>query len=163
MKRSLIDFRVWSLALASVALLLAGALLPPLLGPGPREAIMAGYGVLCHQLPGRSFALGGVPLALCHRCMGVAAGLVLGALALPLLARARPEERARRLLPASLVPLALDWGAGVLGLWANTPESRLLTGAVFGLAAGAVYAGALARRPRPAVGASLSCPSSGPA
>lgn len=149
MKRSLIEVgnrSGWALALALTVLLLAGALLPPFLAHGPRELLMAGYKVLCHQLPERSFAVGGVPLALCHRCTGVVAGLVTGVLALPLLgpAAARIRDRARVLLLGAAVPLALDWAVEVLGIWANTPASRALTGAVFGVAAGLVLAAALA-------------------
>ena len=44
------------------------------------------------------------------------------------------------LLGLSIVPVAADWALGALGIWANTPLSRTLTGGLFGLAAGVVLA-----------------------
>ncbi|MEM1042578.1 MAG: DUF2085 domain-containing protein [Bacteroidota bacterium] len=143
----------WALALAAVLVLLVPAVLPPFVGPGVRAVLHAAFDPFCHQLADRSFAVGGVPLALCHRCTGVVAGLALGALALPGLRRwlagfARYEGL---WVLVAVVPAALDWGGGVLGLWANTVGSRFATGLWFGLVIGVLFARALAvRRARPA-------------
>lgn len=122
------------------------AALPPFLGEPWRVALMQAFHAVCHQLPDRSFAVGGVPLAVCHRCTGIYLGLFAGALAFPLLARfdARLWPRSRGLLALSLAPMALDWGGDALGLFVNTPLSRTLTGAVFGVVAAYLLAHGLA-------------------
>lgn len=101
---------------------------------------MSAFRPLCHQIPERSPAISGVQLAVCHRCLGIYAGLAVSATLLTaLIGFARPlEPYARYLLPASLVPLSIDWGADVLGILNNSAESRVLTGAIFG-AFGGVY------------------------
>jgi uncharacterized membrane protein len=120
-------------AVAAAVVALAAA--PPLVPPGPRGLLMALFDPACHQLPARSFAVGGVPFALCQRCTGIVAGLALGALFAPLALRRAGRWGLPALAVAALPPLA-DWGLGVLGVWANTPASRALTGLAFGLAAG---------------------------
>ncbi len=64
-------------------------------------------------------------------------------------ARALVRARPLSVLGVSLVPLSIDWVLGALHLWANTPVSRTLTGAVFGVAAGALLAVAFCRLPAP--------------
>ena len=139
-----------------VAALLVLAASPGVLPPETARAVHGGFGWLCHQIPERSPHLGGVPWALCHRCVGILAGVLAGlagapglsARALAALAHLRPG----RVVVLALVPLAVDWSLGAFGVWANTPVSRLATGAVFGTAAGLVLA--LALRP------TVSAPSS---
>ena len=136
----------WALALVGAALLAGFAALPPWLPAGLGGAVRQGYALLCHQLPERSLHVHGVPFALCHRCFGIASGLLAGVLAAPLLAGRMPgpmREVRRRVGPvlgAALVPLAVDWALGAFGIWANTPLSRSLTGGLFGLAAGLALA-----------------------
>jgi len=124
---------------------------------------MQGFSALCHQIPGRSAAVDGVPLAVCDRCLGIysgfALGLVLAALLrviAPVIAPLRnpdipgPDiagtyrrlfDRAKFVLVGMLVPLAIDWGGPVLLKvspalgWANTPLSRAITGGLLGMAA----------------------------
>ena len=107
---------------------------------------MHGFQAVCHQLPDRSFAVGGVPLALCHRCTGIAAGLVAGVFAVPLLGRGRRllVRFERPLLMLALLLLAADWLLGVGGLWANTAATRFGTGFLFGVAAGYLLARSVA-------------------
>jgi uncharacterized membrane protein len=128
------------------AVVLALALAPPFVAPPLRAALVQGFHLVCHQLPERSFAVGGVPLALCHRCLGILAGLGGGTLLVPLLGRWRaalvPAERPLLLLALALA--AADWLLGVAGLWANTPASRFLTGVVLGLVAGYLLARSVA-------------------
>ena len=139
----------FGIALAASAALLAGAVAPGWLGADAGAFVREAYSVLCHQLPHRSPHLGGAPWALCHRCTGIAAGLALGLLAVPALTPALRTRvaglRAGRLIALSLLPIALDWSLGALGVWANTPLSRVATGAVFGVAAGVVLGVALLR------------------
>ena len=69
----------WAFVTAAAALVVAGAAAPPWLPPGPRLALTGAYDLLCHQLPARSPHVHGVALALCWRCLGVAAGVLVGA------------------------------------------------------------------------------------
>lgn len=150
----------WSLAFGLTLLVLVLVMLPPFLGEGPRYLLMRFFSALCHQIPERSPHLHGVSLAVCHRCLGIYGGLPLAALAF--LAVARWDDRisraARFLIPASLIPPGADWLGGALGLWTNTPATRVLTGAVFGLVAGYFLTRALVElfaprlRPGPAAG-----------
>lgn len=137
----------WALALVGTSVVLVAVVLPPLLPPGARASLMAGFHTLCHQLPDRSFAIDRVPLAACHRCTGIYAGLVLGVLALPFLWL---DGIARRnlegfVLLAAVLPAAVDWGGDVLGLWTNTAATRVVTGLWFGVFAGVLLARAVTR------------------
>jgi hypothetical protein len=78
--------------------------------------------------------------------MGIYAGLVLGALALPLSGRADGwiDAQAKWLLLASLAIMAVDWAGPVVGYWDNTWASRVATGGLFGVVAGYLFARALA-------------------
>lgn len=153
MKTALSDSRWtgtgWALALAATLVLLIPAVLPPVVGPGARALLHLAFDPLCHQLADRSFAVGGVPFAVCHRCTGIFAGLVLGVLLLPVLREQLPAfaRRERVWLLAAVLPVLLDWGGDVLGLWANTVGTRVVTGLWFGLVAGLLFARALALRP----------------
>lgn len=143
--------RAWALASAGVAALVAVVLAAPLVGEGG-AAVRAAFSHVCHQMPDRSLWLGGGPVALCHRCLGVLAGLAVGTVAAPFVPRLRAlgGARAGRWLAAAAAPMAVDWLVGAAGVWANTPASRLATGALFGVAAGLFLAEALLRRaPRP--------------
>ncbi|HSR69799.1 MAG TPA: DUF2085 domain-containing protein [Acidobacteriota bacterium] len=79
---------------------------------------------ICHQMPERSFHLAGEPLAVCHRCLGIYAGFLAGALLLPLwqslgrLLLVRP-----RLLLIGFALMATD-----VFLLPNTWWSRLASG-----------------------------------
>ena len=134
----------WTLATAAALALLGLAALPPFLGAEAGAVVRHAFSVVCHQLPERSPHAGGVSWALCHRCTGVLGGLALGLALAPLAGRRRLAGVARaaqgRLLAAAVLPTAADWLVGALGVWANTPLSRGLTGALFGLVAGLVLA-----------------------
>ena len=150
--------RAWSAAAASVAALFALALAPPLLGGESGEAVRFAFSHVCHQIPERSLALAGGPVALCHRCLGVVGGLALGTLAAPLVPRlgVLGRVRAGRSLALAALPMAVDWTVGALGLWANTPLSRSATGALFGAVAGLFLAHAFLDPPRPTLTPSYS-------
>ena len=137
----------WSLALALSTLLVALATLPPFVGDGFREALMQGFSSVCHQLPSRSPAVEGTPLAVCHRCYGIYWGLPLAAFLFLVLGRWDPllNRYAGLVLLAALIPTTVDWLLGILGLWHNTPISRLTTGGFLGLAAGYYLARAMAQ------------------
>lgn len=140
----------WAMALAGTLVLLTAVVLPPFLTPAWRGPLVAGFHTLCHQMPERTFALGGVPLAACHRCTGIYAGLVLGVLVLPLVPFRIPAPTRLEgwILLAAVAPAALDWGGDVLGFWTNTVGSRVGTGLWFGVLAGWLLAHAVSRTGR---------------
>ena len=126
------------LVLGSVSLLLFFALLPPFVGESMRGVLMTAFSHVCHQLPARSMHIEGVSVAVCHRCLGAYAGFVLGGV---LFAGLKgwwpvPVRKTAYLLAAAVVPGVLDWSGDVAGLWTNTPTSRMITGAIFGIVAG---------------------------
>ena len=137
----------WGLALTLTGLLLLLATLPPFVDPGWRVMLMQGFSTACHQIPDRSPALGGVPLAVCHRCYGIYWGLPLAMLLFLGLTRwdGFLNRHAGLVLLGALIPTSLDWLLGVLGFWHNTPVSRLATGGLLGLVAGYYLARALSQ------------------
>jgi uncharacterized membrane protein len=111
------------------------AIAPPLLSAHPVLAacIYLFFAPVCHQDPGRSFHLAGHALAVCHRCSGIYLGLFLGSL-FPFSGHIELLSGARRriLVLAACSPLILDFALPYLGIWENTPWSRLSTGLIFG-------------------------------
>lgn len=135
----------WGIALALTLLVVLLISLPPFAGTGFRTALMYGFSTVCHQIPARSPHLDGVQLAVCHRCYGIYLGLPLAVFVYLSLFRfdAFLSRYARWILGLSLLPASIDWGLGATGIWHNTPTSRLLTGGIFGLVAGAYLVRAL--------------------
>lgn len=98
---------------------------------------MQGFAAVCHQLPGRSPHVDGVQLAVCHRCFGIYWGLPIAAVAyLAVKRQVRFGKRGPWILGFALIPMLIDWGGDVLGVFSNTPGTRMATGLVFGLVAG---------------------------
>jgi uncharacterized membrane protein len=91
------------------------------------------FAALCHQLPDRSYFIDGHKLAVCSRCTGLYAGFAFTLLLYPLL---RPLKTIawppREWLILSAVPMAIDFGLTLFGIWENTHTSRLLTGLLLG-------------------------------
>lgn len=128
---------VWLLTVFGAFLWLGAVFLAPWLAgrgaSGPARFVYAVFAPVCHQIPGRCFALEGHPLAVCGRCLGVYAGFAAGLLVYPL---ARGFSRTA-LPPVSLflllvLPLAADGAAGVIGLWRSPIGLRFATGFVWG-------------------------------
>lgn len=121
-------------------------LAPPLLGPESQAAAMELFAPLCHQMPERSFWLMGEPLAVCHRCTGIYFGLFAGALlwraagglggSAPFPRSEIVGRRARLVIVLAAAPAAVDWGAGLAGLWQSGPFVRAATGFWFGAGTG---------------------------
>lgn len=145
----------WAVAALTAGALLTLAIAPPFLGVSGGAVLHQAFSFVCHQLPDRTLHLDGEPVALCHRCLGIGSGFVLGVWAAPLVAARRLRGVARgaqaRWLVIAALPTAVDWVLGALDLWANTPLSRTLTGALFGLVAGGVLAANLLAPPRRAL------------
>jgi uncharacterized membrane protein len=136
--------------------------LPPFVEGASRRVLMDAFSFVCHQLPDRSPAMDGISLAVCHRCYGMYWGFFLASALLWKTVRLHPAW-----LLASLVPATLDWGLDVVGLWTNDWASRMLTGAAFGVVAGAFLVNASSRAtelpeaPAPAHSAGVDASNSG--
>jgi uncharacterized membrane protein len=106
---------------------------PLVLARGRAETlpVYLGFSFFCHQLPERSFALAGLPLAVCHRCSGIYLGLFAGALLSPL--RFPESLRGRRWwLLAAALPALIDFALGRTGLWPGSAWSRAFSGMFLG-------------------------------
>ncbi|MEX0771016.1 MAG: DUF2085 domain-containing protein [Balneolaceae bacterium] len=92
------------------------------------------YGV-CHQIPERSFAINGIPMAVNSRCFGIFSGLFLAWLALPLLIRTLQG----RIWPVKILGVAvilqiIDFTGSQFAIWSSSNILRFAFGAVLGIA-----------------------------
>ena len=95
--------------------------------------IYGAFGLLCHQLPERSYFIDGHKLAVCSRCTGVYAGFVFTLLIYPLIrSLRRTDYPPRAWLLLATIPAVIDFSLTFFGVWENTHTSRLLTGAFLG-------------------------------
>ncbi|MDI9612420.1 MAG: DUF2085 domain-containing protein [Acidobacteriota bacterium] len=90
-----------------------------------------GFSFFCHQLPGRSFTLAGLPLAACHRCVGIYLGLFAGIVA-PVPGFSGSPRARRRWLLAALLPVLIDTALARAGLWSGAHWSRTGSGVFLG-------------------------------
>lgn len=143
-RRYLKDLPVVAISAAAVVLLMA--LLTPIVPAGVSEMLMSAYAFVCHQMPARSPVIDGTQVAVCYRCLGIYSGLIVGAFVYPpILSHMQLlMRRAGPIILASLAVPGIDWLGDVAGLWTNTPASRIITGAVFGITAGVYFAHATA-------------------
>ena len=141
-------YRNGLLLTAGMGLLVFLAVLPPFLPAGAGGWIMQAFAPVCHQLIDRSFQIDGVQLAVCHRCLGAYAGLLVGTILFLIVAREPKSLRPLTVLIIATLPGVVDWSGDVLGLWVNTPTSRVLTGAFFGVLVGTILGSAvMGKRP----------------
>ncbi len=138
-----INWLGWIGSLLLMAILPVLASLPPWLNEPLRSILFHAFDPICHQIAERSPHYGGGQLAVCHRCYGILVGLAAGPI-IALIFRAWNDKIGHILVIASLTPLILDWGLGVLQIWENTAESRFITGSIFGVIAGVLVARAMA-------------------
>ena len=107
--------------------LLAAILAAPLLAEISGVAALplyAAFSWICHQRPQRTWHLGGYPLAVCVRCLGLYAGALAGAIAgLPFF---------RRLFFCSMALFAVEWLAETLTLLTPPSLARFLVGLLAG-------------------------------
>src|SRR5262245_38661744 len=150
---------VAALSVAWLALLAAATLVGayPLMAPRPSSvmagAVYAAGALLCHQLPERSFHLGGVQWPVCARCMGISAGAAIGALVAALAPLGALERaavaRARLVLLAaalpSIVTLVYEWTTDI------TPANGIRAAAGVPLGALVAWVVTAASAPRNAV------------
>ncbi|AXC11421.1 hypothetical protein ACPOL_2091 [Acidisarcina polymorpha] len=97
-----------------------------------RLAIFAFFSKLCHQHADRSFSFFGARMAVCVRCLGIYSGTAVGSLL------RLKYGVAIRALAWGLAANCADVAAESLGLHGNLPLPRLLIGAGFGVAVGAM-------------------------
>ncbi len=129
--------RVWLLTLAGTAVWLAAIFAAPWLmargAPGAARFVYGIFAPVCHQIADRCFTWRGQPLAVCGRCLGIYAGFALGLALYPLVRGfgrlALPQAR---LFVALTLPMALDAGGGILGLWRSPIGLRFATGLAWG-------------------------------
>jgi uncharacterized membrane protein len=124
-------------AAGTAAWLVAIFLAPWLAGRGAAGAARFVYAIfspVCHQNPERCFALQGLPLAVCGRCLGIYAGFAAGLVLYPFIRGfsrlAIPSARAFLL---TFLPMAVDGVGGVLGLWRSPIGLRFATGFAWGV------------------------------
>jgi uncharacterized membrane protein len=120
------------LAILALGLTLAPLAAPVLAGSYPLAALLIRnfFSQLCHQDPNRSFLLGGAPVAVCVRCLGIYWGVAVGALV-----RLR---MGRRLLGLAVVLNVADVATGALHWHGNLPVFRFFLGLMLGVGVGAV-------------------------
>jgi uncharacterized membrane protein len=102
---------------------------------------LAGRAV-CHQQPTRSFRVGGTPMPVCARCLGLYAGVPLGfaaGLFLRPFGRKAPDDRLRTVRRA-LAVVALPTAATVGAEWAGLASPDNLLRAALAAPLGAVVA-----------------------
>lgn len=135
-KRALAFWFISALVALSVFSLIVVAPVAAASGQGEAAtAIYHAFGIVCHQLPERSYFLDGHQFAVCSRCTGIYAGFAFTLLLYPLIRSLKNTDAPPRswLLLAAL-PLAIDFSVTFFGFWQNTHTSRLLTGALLGSA-----------------------------
>lgn len=135
-------------AFAWLALLVASPF-----APIPLAAVMYGIGgFICHQIPERSFHLGGLQIPVCARCLGiyagfaVTAGVHIAATSFP----GSPESRAlspsaaRWVFAGGALPtavgLGLEWGS----VWSGSNITRAIAGITLGAGVALVVMSAVA-------------------
>jgi uncharacterized membrane protein len=131
---------VWA-AVVSFALLLVGSIFAAPFALTNHHTSLAftvyhAFSYVCHRLPERSFHLSGHPLAVCSRCTGLYSGFAVASLIYPLVRSLNcTDTPGRRWLLLAAVPMAIDGGLDILGVWQNTHFSRLATGLLLGAVA----------------------------
>jgi uncharacterized membrane protein len=122
------------LAFAMLALAIAPLAAPLLAATHPLTALLirSFFSRLCHQDPARSFVIGGSPVAVCVRCLGIYCGVALG------MFLRLGKASAVRLLAAAMLLNLLDVGSGILHWHGNMPLTRFWLGLLLGVTAGSV-------------------------
>ena len=127
--------RRWLLMFNVVAFLLASLpfVIPFLASQGYTTVsawLYTTFGLMCHQMPERSFTLFGEQMGLCHRMTAIYVGSLLAGLGYALV-RNRLRPVGYRGLFLFATPMAIDGFTQLFGLRESTWELRLLTGSLF--------------------------------
>lgn len=130
-------------ALVWVAVLLTAPLLASRGVAAPAvAAVYRAAGLVCHQRPERSFALGGIQLPVCARCSGLYGAGALGALAAFAVGagRVRAGSRGVRIaLAVAAAPTAVTVAVEWLGLALPSNTVRAAAALPLGVAAGWIF------------------------
>lgn len=133
-------FVFWLISAASVWAVVSLILVAPIAAAGGHNDLALGiyraFGMLCHQLPERSYFIEGHQFAVCSRCTGIYAGFAFTLLLYPLIRSLKTTQTPpRSWLLLATIPVLVDLSLNFFGFWQNTHTSRLLSGAVLGSAA----------------------------
>jgi uncharacterized membrane protein len=122
------------LPLAVLVLALAPLVAPLVAVTHPLTALVirSFFSRLCHQDPARSFFIGGSPVAVCVRCLGIYCGVAVGVFL------RLGKGLAFRLLAVALMVNLIDVGGGMLRWHGNMPLIRFWLGLIVGVAAGSI-------------------------
>lgn len=132
--------RRWLLVINTIAgafsgLPMAAPLLMAAGYPGPANAIYFSYQVVCHQMPSRSFFLTGFQMAYCQRNFAIYTSIFLTGL---VYAALRNRIKVPNLplwgYVLLITPMAIDGFTQLFGWRLSTPELRVITGTLFGVA-----------------------------
>src|SRR5947209_15746173 len=115
---------IFAIAAALVTLALVPALHQPILS----FTVLAFFSRVCHQDPGRSLWIAGVPMAVCARCFGIYMGAAAGALV-----RVR-HQVAVRIFAGAVAINVVDVVAKFAGLHGNWVVVRVCLGIALGIA-----------------------------
>jgi uncharacterized membrane protein len=128
-------FRVCAITFAAMIFMLLASAFGATwaLHSGVSESIRAPFSFFCHGIASHSFALGGTPMPLCARCVGIYAGSLVG-IGLAAATRSSAFRLSTNRLFIALVPILLDGGSQALRLRESNNPLRFVTGFVAGMA-----------------------------
>jgi uncharacterized membrane protein len=127
---------LYVLTLAGILVWLGGIILAPWLRSrsSPLTPLLyACFAPVCHQIPERSFALFGFPLAVCARCFGIYAGFLAGMVLYPIRRGFTSVHVPKTAFFLAIsAPIVCDTAANVLGLWHSPNTLRFFLGLLWG-------------------------------
>jgi uncharacterized membrane protein len=119
------------IALAILGLVIGAPIAQAYGYPAFAAPIYKAFSLVCHQIPERSFHLGGHKFGVCSRCSGLYVGFAVAALVYPLARSLKRTDTASRLwLILAALPLGLDFALTYFSIWQNNHLSRFSTGAL---------------------------------
>jgi uncharacterized membrane protein len=129
--------RHWLLAFNLVAFFLAAMpFIIPLIASegysGLASWMYTSFGLMCHQMPERSFTIFGEQMALCHRMTSIYVASFVGGVGYAIVRDRLPPLGFRPMLLMA-TPMAIDGFTQLFGLRESVWELRLLTGSIFAL------------------------------
>jgi len=98
---------------------------------------------LCHQMPERSFWMGGQPMAVCSRCLGIYTAFLGGWLLLPAWSSwsVTAKISTKKMALFALLINIFDIVGSMFGFWENTLVSRFIIGGLMGCSAALIFSG----------------------